>query len=155
MAFRYKGLAPAIFSGLFELSEDELALRGARLVIADEKPGFPCRVSLEDAEPGERLLLVPFEHQSANSPFRASGPIFVRELAKETFDRVGDLPPVFRERLLSVRAYGEDGMMNDADVAEGPRLEALLGKFFDRSDVAYAHIHFAKRGCYSCLVERP
>ena len=29
-------------------------------MVADSKPGFPCRVTLEDAEPGERLILYVF-----------------------------------------------------------------------------------------------
>ena len=79
MELRYQGLAASGFSHLFGLSDDALNLRGMRRMIVDAKPGFPCRVTLEDAEPGERVLLLAFEHQPAHSPFRASGPIFVRE----------------------------------------------------------------------------
>jgi hypothetical protein len=154
MSFRYKGLGSTAFASLFSLSSDELAARNMRLMIADAKPGFPCRVSLEDAELGERVLLLPFDHQTANSPYRASGPIFVREAASVAFDRAGDPPPVLRERLLSVRAYASDGLMVDADVTEGAGLETLLTRYFDRDDTDYAHIHFARRGCYACQVER-
>jgi hypothetical protein len=99
-------------------------------------------------------LLLAYEHQPAPSPFRAAGPIFVRENAHDTFDRVGAPPPVLTSRLLSVRAYAQDGMMIDADVAEGGELGALLERLFVRDDTAYAHIHFARRGCYACRVER-
>ena len=154
MPFRYKGLAAAPFSSLFALGDAELAARGMQRMIVDEKPGFPCRISLEDAEPGERVVLLPFRHQTANSPYRASGPIFVREGAVETFDGAGALPPVLRERLLSVRAYDGVGNMVDADVVEGPEVETLLARLFARPGVDYAHIHFARRGCYACRVER-
>src|SRR6185312_9410235 len=52
MSYRVTGLEPSQFASLFDLSDAELAERGMKRVTADAKPGFPCRVSLEDAEPG-------------------------------------------------------------------------------------------------------
>ena len=127
MPFRFLGLSAKPFAPLLALSDHELEMRGMRRMIANEKPGFPCRVSLEDAEPGERLILLPFEHQPAHSPYRAAGPIFVREAAHTTFDRSGELPPVLLGRMLSVRAYDPDGLMVDAEVVdENAVLEHLL-----------------------------
>jgi hypothetical protein len=100
MSFRATGLPLSPFEPLFALDDDALAARGMRRVTADAKPGFPCRVSLADAEPGERLILLPFEHQPAHSPYRASGPIFVREAARAPFDEVDVVPPVLRGRQL-------------------------------------------------------
>ena len=125
-----------------------------RRLIADAKPGFPCRVSLEDAAPGERVLLLGFEHQPAHSPFRASGPIFVREAAHMTFDAVDQLPPVFATRLLSLRAYDATGMMVDADVVEGRDAEGAIARLLSRGDTEYLHAHYAKRGCFACRIER-
>ena len=127
--------------------------RGMRRMIADEKPGFPCRVSLEEAEPGERMLLTNFEHQPAHSPYRATGPIFVRENAGAAYDGT-DVPPVLRPRLLSLRAYDRDGMIVEADAVLGDDVEAALARLFARDDTVYIHIHYAKRGCYACRVDR-
>ena len=154
MSFRFKGIPRAPFEALFALDDAALAERDISRVIADEKPGFPCRVSLADAEVGERVLLLAYPHQPAHSPFKASGPIFVRENARETFDRVGELPEVLKNRLLSIRAYDAAGMMVDADVAEGAGVEPLIKKFLARADTDYLHVHFARRGCFSCRVER-
>jgi len=154
MPFRYVGLPPKSFAPLFALSDDELLERGMRRMIADAKPGFPCRVTLEDAEPGESVLLLPFEHHPAHSPYRASGPIFVREEAKASFDQVGAPPASLSGRMLSVRAYAQDGMMVDADVTPGEELEVLLERLFAHAAVAYVHVHNAKRGCYAARVER-
>lgn len=154
MPFRYIGLAPEPFASLLALDDDALLARGMRRMIVDAKPGFPCRVTLEDAEPGERVLLVPFEHHPAHSPYRASGPIFVRENATVPYDHIGGVPPALRARLLSVRAYAEDGMMVDAEVTEGKELEPVLERFFENSGVAYVHVHNARRGCYAARVER-
>ncbi len=154
MSFRATGLCLSPFEALFGLDDAELARRGMRRMVADSKPGFPCRVSLEDAEPGERLILLPFEHHDADSPYRASGPIFVREQAREAFDRVGVVPPVLRGRLLSLRAYDEAGLMVDADIVTGDEVEAVIGRFFARDEVSYLHVHNAKRGCFACRIDR-
>ena len=154
MELRYQGLAASGFSHLFGLGDDALNLRGMRRMIVDAKPGFPCRVTLEDAEPGERVLLLAFEHQPAHSPFRGSGPIFVREGEYAMFDRVGAPPPVFNGRPLSVRAYAADGMMVDADVTDGAAVVPVLQRLFAVPATGYVHIHFARRGCYACRVER-
>jgi hypothetical protein len=154
MPFRYIGLSPEPFASLLPLDDEQLAKRGMRRMTADEKPGFPCRVTLEDAEPGERVLLLPFEHHPAHSPYRASGPIFVREEARKRCDRVGEPPVSLLSRVLSVRAYASDGMMVDADVTPGNDVESLLSRFFAEAAVAYAHVHYARRGCYAAHVER-
>ena len=153
MKFRFQGLSVAPFAPLFSLGDAELEARGMRRMIADEKPGFPCRVSLEDAEPGERVLLTNFEHQPAHSPYRATGPIFVRENAGAAYDST-QVPPVLRPRLLSLRAYDAAGMIVEADAVPGDDVGAALARLFARDDTAYIHIHYAKRGCYACRVER-
>ena len=154
MRFRYKGLPVETFRPLWYLGDAALAERGIQRVIADAKPGFPCRVTLEDAEFGESLLLLSHQHQPASSPYRSSGPIFVRETAQETFDRVGTVPPVLRGRLLSLRAYDREGIMIDADIVEGNEVEGLLQRLFARDETDIVHVHNARRGCYACSVER-
>jgi hypothetical protein len=153
MTFRIKGLAAEPFVDLFSLTDDALAARDMRRVIADAPRSAPCRVTLEDAEPGERLILLPYAHQTAHSPYRASGPIFVREGVRETFDKVGTLPPVFDGRMLSLRAYDAAGLMTDADLAQSdPR--ALFDRFFADPQVAYIDVHYARRGCFACRVDK-
>jgi hypothetical protein len=153
MSFRIRGLEASQFSPLFALSDAELAERSMRRVLIDEPHAAPCRITLQDADPGERVLLIPFAHHMAHSPYRASGPIYIRGGGRPAFDRIDALPPVFQGRLLAVRAYDETGMMTDADVVENdPR--ALFDKFFADPAVDYLHVHYARRGCYSCRVER-
>ncbi len=125
-----------------------------RRMIADEKPGFPCRVSLADAEVGETVLLLPFVHHDVASPYRASGPIFVRRGAATAMPAVGEIPLMFRHRLLSVRAYDAGGMMVGAEVVKGSELEPSIGHLFARERVNYLHIHNASPGCYNCRVVR-
>ncbi len=42
----------------------------------------------------------------------------------------------------------------EADVVEGGEIEALIARFFARADVSYLHVHYARRGCYACRVDR-
>ena len=153
MGFLLHGVDPAQFSSWFALSDLELAARGAVRRVADERPGYPCRVSLVDADVGDELLLVPFQHHETTSPYRASGPIFVRRDARApvTIDRV---PDVLARRQLSIRAYDAHGMMAVADLVDGRELAAHLDGVLDRRDVAYVHVHYAKPGCYACRVTR-
>ena len=109
MDFRISGLPAAPFSHLFAMTDAELARHRAVRRVCDEKPGFPCRVSLEDAEPGEEVLLVNYEHLSVDSPYRASHAIYVRAGAREPFDGVDTVPVALASRLLSVRAIDGRG----------------------------------------------
>ena len=152
--FRIVGLPLAQFQPLFPLDNSELAQKGARRLIVDAKPGFPCRVSLQDAEIGERVILVPFVHHDVESPYRASGPIFVRERAKEIQPAPGEIPEVAAGRIMSVRAYNDKGMMINAAVTPGKELQLQIEKFFDDAKISYLHLHNAGAGCYSCRVER-
>jgi hypothetical protein len=152
--FRIVGLPLGQFQPFFSLDENELEQKGARRLVADTKPGFPCRVSLQDAEIGERIILVPFVHHDVESPYRASGPIFVRETAKRVELAPGEIPDVVASRIMSVRAYNDRGMMVNAAVTPGKELKSQIEELFADSGISYLHLHNAGAGCYSCRVER-
>ena len=153
-SFQIVGLSPAPFEALFHLPADVLAARGIRRVRATASPGYPCRVSLEDAEAGDELLLLPFEHQPANSPYRASGPIYVKVGARQRTMPVGEVPAYVRRRQISLRAYDGDDLIVAAEVCEGESVGAEIERLLRDPVVRYLHLHNAKRGCYSCLVRR-
>jgi len=152
--FRIIGLDHRPFEALFELSDEALADLGAQRHRATEANAYPCRVSLEDANVGDELLLLPFEHQPAASPYRASGPIFVRRGARQRTMAVTEVPEYLSRRLISVRAYNAAHMIVDAAVCEGTQVGGEIERCFANQAVAYIHLHNAKRGCFSCRVER-
>lgn len=154
MNYQIRGLEPALFEKLFDLDDEALAARGMQRMRVDAPFGYPCRVTLEDAPVGEEVLLLPFTHQDSRSPYRASGPIFVRRGAANAKRIVGELPPYLTQRLLSVRAYDDADMMVAADVVEGREAGPLFESLLARSDVKYLHLHFAKRGCFAARVDR-
>ena len=154
MDFRVSGLDRAEFVSLFGLSDEELRERGAVRRVADSKPGFPCRVSLQDAEPGETLLLLNYEHLPVASPYRASHAIYVRESAQTAKPAVNEVPDVLRTRLLSLRAYDRAGMMIEADVAPGKDIEPVIERMLSHPDVEFIHAHNAKPGCFAARIDR-
>jgi hypothetical protein len=154
MSFRILGLEPARFRPLFGLSDRELAVLGAKRLIADSKPGFPDRVEIRDAEPGQSVLLLNYTHQPADTPYRASHAIFVLEGAEKRYDRVGEIPDPLRIRQISLRAFDDQHQMVDADLIDGRELENLIERFFANSGVSYLQAHYAKRGCYAASIER-
>ena len=152
--FQVKGLPINYFVHMFKLPSLDLSQLGAQRLIADARPGFPCRVSLADAKIGENIIALPFLHHDTTSPYRASGPIFVREKAKEAKLAPGEIPIMLRNRLLSIRAYNTQAMMIAAEVVEGNEIEYQLAHLFADPQTAYLHIHNARPGCYNCLVTR-
>lgn len=154
MTFRITGLSSKPFQHLFGMNDADLARHNAKRYVANTKPGFPCRITLEDAEPGEVLLLVPHAHQTSQTAYAAKGPIFVRERNSPQAEFKNEVPEQIKTRLISLRAYASDGMMLDADVAEGRDLEPVIERFFANPEVNYLHAHFARRGCYAALIER-
>jgi hypothetical protein len=154
MSFRITGLEPDTFQPLFGLSDLELTERGIKRYAVDEKPGFPDRIELRDAERGESVLLLNYVHQPANSPYRASHAIFVIEGAKQRYDRIDEIPEVMRSRMLSLRAFNDEGMIVDADVVDGAQAEALVEKFLGKTKVSYIQAHYARFGCYAARIER-
>jgi hypothetical protein len=154
IAFQVVALPARPFAALAALPAAVLEARGIRRVVADDKPGFPCRVSLEDAEPGESLWLMSHVHHDVSGPYRASGPIYVREQAVMAAPAPGELPAFLRHRLLSLRAYDAQGMLVDADVCDGTALESAVTRLFADPAVAYLHVHNARPGCYLCRIER-
>ncbi len=154
MHFQIHALPADTFAPLFALSDDELRTRDIRSIVADERPAYPCRVSLQDATEGERLLLLPYDHHRVDTPYRASGPVYVREAATQALPAIDEVPALLRTRLLSLRAYDPCGMMVWADVVAGSEVETAIEAMFAIERTAYLHIHYAKPGCYACRVER-
>lgn len=154
MTYRISGLQPAEFQPFFGLSVAELEARGARRVVATAKPGFPCRVSLTDAEPGERLILLNHVSHDAQTPYRSSYAIYVREGAAEPALFVDEVPPVFKGRPLALRGFDAEGMLRGAALAMPGEADATIRALFEQPVIATIHAHNAAYGCFVARVER-
>ena len=154
MTYRIQGLSPEPFRPLFGLPDAALAERQALRVTADDVFGFPCRITLEDAAPGETLILLNHVSQEAATPYRASHAIFVREGVHEAAVYVDEPPPVFALRTLSLRGFDAEGMMLDARIATPGEAEAGIRALFEQPGIAEIHAHSATRGCFVARIER-
>lgn len=154
MSFQIEALPRNRFAHLFGLTDEALKAHGAMRRVADRSPGFPCRVSLEDAAAGEPVLLVNFAHLPTTTPYRSSYAIYVREDAVEARPAINEVPAVLARRLLSVRAFDAAGMLQAANVVEGSKLASALEELVAPDDIAFVHIHNAKPGCYAARAVR-
>ena len=154
MSYVVTGLPAEEFAPLFAMSDEELKARGVVAKTADMKPGYPCRVTLEDAEPGERVLLFNYESHKAATPYRSSYAIYVRENAAEAKTYKNELPPVMKGRPIALRIFDEDGMLIGADMGLGEDLEKKIKSAFDNPKAAYLHAHNAMHGCFAAEIKR-
>ena len=154
MHFRIRGLAAGLFLPLAGLTDRELAGRGVQRRVAEPGSRFPDRIALRDAEPGESVLLLNFEHQPAPTPYRASHAIFVLEGERESFDGIDVVPPALRSRILSLRAFDAAGMIVGAELVDGREAEGAIESLLALPEAAYLHAHYAKFGCYAARVDR-
>lgn len=154
MAFRITGLSPEPFRHLYGLSEAALAEKGVVRRIVGTDSGFPDRIEMREGRPGEVFLLLNHICQPADSPYRATHAIYVRDGAERAYDKVDEVPEVMRKRLLSLRGFDADGMIVEADVVLGTDVEGVIERLFANPEVAYIHAHNAKQGCYSGRIDR-
>lgn len=155
MSYIVTGLPLEDFRPLFGLSDTDLAERGILRYVADAPVGYPCRITLEDAQVGDTLLLLNYEHLPADTPYRSRHAIFVNEGATQTRQAVDEIPGCLAVRpTIALRAYDAGHMMLDAAVVPGAELEPLIARMLDNPKVDYLHAHNAGRGCFAARIDR-
>jgi hypothetical protein len=152
MTYRIEGLAPEPFAPLFEMSDEALASCNARRAVA-HGPGYPCRISLEEAEAGEELMLLNHVSNDVETPFRASHAIFIRR-GVERGAYVDMPPPLFDSRTLGLRGFDSTGMLRGALLALPGEADAKIRALFERPEIASIHAHNAALGCFLARAER-
>ena len=152
--FQVIGIQAEEIQSLLNLKESNLDKLNIRKMIVDENPGYPCRLSLEDARIGEEVLLFNYEHHKVNSPYQASGPVFVRIAAKAANLQQNELPIMLYHRLLSLRIYNKEAMMIDARTIQGEQLKDTIQAVFLNDKAQYIQVHNSSPGCYNCQINR-
>ncbi|MEM8725544.1 MAG: DUF1203 domain-containing protein [Pseudomonadota bacterium] len=153
MAYRIRGLDPDKFVPLFNASSDALEEQLAHRETAGEGR-YPCRVSLEDADEGEEVLLTHFANHTAKTPYRNAFAIYVRKDAGEAADYVDAVPPILRARPIALRCYDAQGSLHRAALSLSDDVDALLRTLLDDPSVAYIDAHNAMHGCFAARIER-
>ena len=154
MSFQIKALDHRQFAAYFDMSDHELAARLAVRRTATAKPGYPCRVSLADAEIDDQLILVNYQHQPDASPYRAAHAISVRRGVEQVHPAIDEVPHLFRSRMLSLRAFDNQALIVAADLVDGNDLGQALDRMLLDRTIASIHIHYAKFRCYAACAER-
>jgi hypothetical protein len=154
MSFQIHALPKEPFDGYFDLTPKQLTDRGAHLETVTNHPGFPCRVSMTDAPVGSTVVLLNYQHQSANTPYQAAHAIYVTKNVAECKPAINEIPQVLSSRIMSIRGFSKDHMMKEADVVEGAKLHTAIEKMFLEKSIDYIHLHNAKQGCYAAKVTR-
>ena len=154
MAYRIEGLAPQAFESLFAMMDGELAARGAMRVTADSPTGFPCRVSLRDADEGEELVLLNHVSHDVKGPFRTTYAIYVRRDAEAPASFTDEAPPYLDSRTLSLRGFGADGLLKHGLLAMPGEADAKIRALLERPEVDTIHAHAATYGCFLARIER-
>jgi hypothetical protein len=154
MTYCIRGLEPGPFDHFFALDGAELAAHNARRVRAAADRGFPCRVSLRDADEGEELLLVHHVNHDVATPYRNAFAIYVREGAEEAAEYVDACPPVFEGRPLAFRCYDADGNLRTAALAMPGEADATIRRLLGEPETAYIDAHNAAHGCFAARIGR-
>ena len=152
--FQLVGLDHTQFAPLFDHADAELRSQGIVRTRVTTRPGYPCRISLQDASIGEEVLLLSYWHHRVDSPYASRGPIYIRKGVTRAVLSPGEVPDYVATRLISLRAYDRENMMLAAQVCPGAEVAVQIGRLLDNPDVAYLHLHNAAQGCFSCLANR-
>lgn len=154
MTYRIRGLDPAMFAHLFAATPTALQNSLARREIAGATGYYPCRVSLQDAAPGEALLLTHYTNHDVASPYRNAFAIYVREAAEIAAEHVDAVPPILRGRPIALRGYDADGSLKRAALALADDVDAQARALLADPAVAYIDAHNAMHGCFAARIDR-
>jgi hypothetical protein len=153
MTYRIAGLERAIFEPLFPMDDAALARRNARRVRAGAS-GYPCRISLAEAEAGESLILLNHVSHDVATPFRTAYAIYVRKDAQQAAVHVDTVPELLDRRTLGLRGFDCQGMLHGALLAMPGEADARVRTLLDDPQIAMVHAHNAAHGCFLAQVER-
>jgi hypothetical protein len=154
MTYRITGLDPAEFAPLFALDDSALAAQRAQRVTAAASKGFPCRVSLRDADEGDELVLLHYANHAVDTPYRNAFAIYVRKDAAKAAEYVDTAPTVFQGRPIALRGYTAGGMLADARLALPGEADTAIRALLEDEAIAYIDAHNAAHGCFSARVHR-
>lgn len=149
MTYQITGLNPATV--LHDRDDSEVPVVH---LTATSKPGFPCRISLVDAEEGEELILFHHVSHDVSSPYRSAYAIYARKNATSAAQYTDQIPPVFEGRPLGMRAFGSDAMLKTAGLAMPGDADKTIRHLLELDEVAYIDVHNAAHGCFVARVER-
>jgi hypothetical protein len=117
---------------------------GNHLTVSQSDPA-PCRHCLRITQAGERLVVFaycPFEN---SGPYAEVGPVFVHADRCESYDDHDRFPKDFRPRVLTMRGYNEDGLIETAELS-GRATPRHQSSIYFRTSVCVSYTFETRRG---------
>jgi Protein of unknown function (DUF1203) len=114
----------------------------------------PCRVCLRIPSRPEEMILMSYQPLPDANPYAEVGPIFVHARHCRPYSDVGTFPSDFETRPLILRAYGYDGRIADAVVAEPGRASIEAAGLLHRKEVAEIHVRHVSYTCFDFKIVR-
>ena len=124
-----------------------------RTLVVDSPQSAPCRHCLRWAQPGERVVLFPYNAVPAGHPYSETGPIFVHADECRRYEDEQAYPAEFRSGRV-FRGYSATNDLTDAILPNGEAPEAVIEKLLENPEITSVHIRSATRGCFTFKVER-
>lgn len=128
-----------------------------KTMIATEDGGFPCRVCLRYAAPGESVLLGSYNLPKPQGLYWTPSPIFVHAEPCTPYQGTDELPDIIRRNaLVSVRVYDAEGMVlyDLGQVSDGGQADVPLARALADARTSFVNIHTARPGCLLSRVEK-
>ena len=148
------GLPRQDFAHLSGLNDKVLRLQNIMRQTVDAKPGPSCRITLQDADAGETVLLLSYQSHDVPAPCALRSAAYVREGAAQAAAYRDALPPVFADRPVALRLFNQDAMLVGADMSFNPGVKAKIEQGFARVEVAGIHGHNPVYGCFVAGIGR-
>lgn len=114
----------------------------------------PCRVCLRISDEPEDLLLLSYQPLPDTGPYAEIGPIFVHANRCEPYSDCATFPAHFAQRRLVLRAYGHDGRIVDAIVAEAGTAPERAAESLRDDAVAEVHARHESYTCFAFKIVR-
>jgi len=115
----------------------------------------PCRLCLRISTAPEKLLLLSYRPLPDSSPYAEIGPIFVHADGCEPYDDIETFPADFAARRLVLRAYGREGQIVDAVIAEPGTTPQRAASLLDNEEVVEVHVRHESYTCFDFKIVRP
>jgi len=123
--------------------------------IVDAPTGYPCRITLEEARRGERVLLFRHRPFASDGPYAEEGPVFARLESPPAQLGQCELPPFLANRkLVSVKRYDARHAIAGAEVVNPEECGLAISRALDDQEVAYVHVRNAGYGCFLFRADR-
>jgi len=149
VALRYAGIPEQVANEARETLKDRF---GHDLRVVSETA--PCRVCLRIPEEPENLILLSYQPLADTGPYAEIGPVFVHADRCEPYASTDAFPKDFARRCLVLRAYGHDGRIVDALVAQPGEAPQKAAELLSCDDVAEIHVRHESYTCFDFKIVR-